>query len=1268
MRISKKLAFLLPYTFKVALVRGYDYFWYDPHSTVPLNERATNRWGVNDVKGENGTLKTGVIGGGYYGGIMKGVRKEEQGDAGNRTFGYLAKEYPYKLEEKEILFEDSLVNLSPEARLRFFRESFREYIFDKTGQLPSDKQLGRMTSEFKKYVKKEMDLTDSEVDAVFGKVTTSKMDGILPKYLMFDDMDQYDFDPEVALKYMPRVKKDATKEEIDEAYLKVYKMLGKNEKRLREIYNRYKEKYLERNPLGPVMTEKEFLLFSLKLREKEAFRLGFVPATKNPLLRNLDIAIFLRDKLSNEFEEYKKNGPKNIIEEALFTDKLIEVDDNEIPSPYDTLKGRFGFEGKPKPSEIVNITSILNDYERNYSYEDSDSSIDSLRRIDILDRLSSDGDLFYATRVDISSQNYPDYEKESRITLIQKRVFPKTPSQILFESSIHSASAQKRVIGNLDDFVLVDTSDMNIDQISRMFDLMKTSNTDPNIKEQTRYFRQRIGEQGKDSGTSTVAYRDFLNSVYKTTFFFIPKTVVGQDKFDSKGLVLPVPATGFEIKDLGSGRKSIHSKDTGLEFEVDYSGRNSLYLNNYLSTVSDPDKCVNIRDFINMRRHISDSILPAPERFLSGFDKEVANLESLNIHLNNFINDFRSKHTSKDGSESSVKSIEKIDSKTLSDASSDGSVNEFFDDLEERVEEKFHQIKEYEQMRDEYLETEKFLYNAFSKMKETLRTKLISEGLDELIKSYKDPNYIPKGGLAILKNSEHVNNDNIGALIEKNNKLKEIVSFEFHENSKKLSDVFKRASEKLDGIQAVSFDLIDFNDIQEVVDRSEGKNKHIKESVDKVYNYCDGVQKHMGKLRELHLSQASAVDLLTKNDVQNMGMSLFLGDEKIIEGVNKELFDIIKGSNNIEEYKGKIENSKSLSHVKYTLQKPGTIGIIYPQRDMSLGEYIEEDEDESKEKRKPEKKLSKGGAPSDLKDSYPDANTRLERVYKESFEIIEDLVRTLFIEVADNISRREELLKMESYLLNELRKHRASLSLLLGRSATFEDEIIDSEVAEDELRVRIILKIKEARTKLLYVTDVIDKLYFYPHYYLYNKEKISFKESIRLRKLEEEGILSKMRSSFDFTYYPRLYFDSAMQPLGIYGFNMIGHGYFMDNLYKQLEYLFGYDTRQLLHGLDIAQLIDLVELSDLKGLFLEASLVERSLYSTRRNMLSLLKVLIKKEKDRKRRRSLKRSYFKIKSWLQGVDKFERELFDSSESSSESSNNENNGTVASSDHE
>ncbi|KAH7649679.1 signal peptide protein [Cryptosporidium bovis] len=1268
MRISKKkLALLLPCMFKVALVRGYDYFWYNPYSVVPLENRPTNHWRWNDAKGENGTLKIGSIGGGYYGGMMGGLREEEQGSAGNRTFGHLAEYYPYKFEPHKLLSKDSLMDLSPEARLRFLRESFREHVYNITGQLPSIGEVKRMTRELKKYVKDEMNLTDVEVDALFGKVTTKKMDGILPKYLLFDDMDEHDFDPELALKYMPRVRKNATKEELDEAYLKVWKMLGKSDKRLREIYNKYREKYLERNPLGPVMTEREFLLFSLKLREKEALALGYIPNTKSgvdPFVRNIDIALFLRHKLSDEFVKYKKNGPKNILEEALFTDRLIlDSDDNEIPTPYDTLKGRFGFEGKPKPSEVVNITSVLENPALYHLSRGPSSNLETRSNLD--DSSSSDGSLYKAVRVDMSPSLYSIYEETSKISVVQKRRFPKTPSQILFESSIHSTSAQKRVIDSLDDFVLVDTSEMNVDQLSRMFDLVRTGDTDPNIKEQVRYFRQRIGEQGKDCGTSITAYRDFINSRFNTNYFFIPKTVVDQGKFDPRGLILPVPATGFEMKSLGAGKVKIHNVDTGLDFEVDYCGKNSLYLNNYLSTDFDQSKLINIRDFVNMQKQIPDSILPAPERFFLGMDKEVVNLESLNIHLKNLVESLRDKLMHKDDPEAVAESIAKINNERISSGDSSTSDEQApLDDLESMINDKFGQIKEYEKTRDDYLQAETLLYDALSKLKETLRTKLVSEGLDQLIKSYKNPNYIPKSGLSILKNSRYINKDNIGSLIEKNRELKELVDLEFGKNSKKLADLFTGAEEVLNDLELVSLDLTDFNDIESLV-QSKGGDIHIQKSIDKSHDYSEGIQKHLRKLKELNSAQSSAVALLANIDAKNMGVDRILGDNDVIDEVNNELYNIINGSNTVDTYSKNIGNSKSLSHTRFTLQKQGMPLIGHPYGEMSLDDDIDEEKSEGRDTPRTESP-TKDKAPIQVKPRL-DPESRLEQVYRESLEIIEEIVRRLFFEEADNFVRRKELLKLESYFLSEVKKHRASLSALLGRIATFEDEIITNETKEDELRIRIILKIKEERTKLLYVTDVIDKLYFYPHFYFYDSKEVGFKESIRLRKLEEEGILTGYH---DYTYIPQLYLDRAHVPLGIYGFDRVGHNYYIGHLYKQLEYLFGYNTRQILAELDINQLVDLVELSDLKGLFLEASLIERSLYSTRRALLRILKELIKKERNRKRRRALKKTYFKIKKWFDDVNRFEKELIRSSESQSSlhsPSTHENQGSGDSRDY-
>lgn len=1234
--------------FKVALVRGYDYFWYNPYSILPLDNRPTNHWGWNDAKGINGTLKTGSLGGGYYGGVMEGLREEEKGDAGNRTFGHLAEHYPYKFEPHKLLSNDSLVGLPPEARLRFFVESFREHVYNETGQLPSIREVKRMTRELKKYVKDEMNLTDVEVDAMFGKVTTKKMDGILPKYLLFDDMDEHDFDPESALKYMPRVRKDATKEELDEAYLKVWKMLGKSDKRLKEIYNKYREKYLERNPLGPVMTEREFLLYSLKLREKEALALGYIPNTEssvNPFVRNIDIALFLRYKLHNEFMEYKKNGPKNMLEEALFTDKLIlDSDDNEIPTPYDTLKGRFGLEGKPKPSEVANITSILENPALYHLSRGPGSNLETHSSLG--DRSSSVGSFYEAVKVDISPSLYSTYEETSKISVVQKRRFPKTPSQILFESSIHSASAQKRVIDSLDDFVLVDTSEMNVDQLSRMFDLIRTRDTDPNIKEQVRYFRQRIGEQGKDSGTSIAAYRDFINGRFNTNYFFIPKTVVDQGKFDPRGLILPVPATGFEMKSLGAGKMKIHSVDTGLDFEVDYCGKNSLYLNNYLSTDFDPNKLINIKDFVNMQKHIPDSILPAPERFFLGIDKEVVNLESLSIHLKNLVESLRGKLMHKDDPEGLAESISEINNERMSSGASSISDEQVpLDDLESMLDDKFGQIKEYEVTRNDYLQAETLLYDALSKLKETLRTKLVSEGLDQLIESYKNPNYIPKSGIPILKNSKYINKDNIASLIEKNRELKELVDLQFDENSKKIADLFTGAEEILNDLELVSLDLTDFNNIKSAV-QSKG-DIHIQKSIDKSNDYSEGIQKHLSKLRELSSVQSSAVALLSNIDANHMGVDRILGDKEVIDEVNNELYNIIHGSNTVDTYSKSIDNSKSLSHTRFTLQKQGMPLIGRPYRDMSLGDDIDEEKSERSDTSRIESS-SKDKDQIKVKQPRLDAESRLEQVYRESLEIIEDIVRRLFIEEADNLVRRKELLKLESYFLNEVKKHRASLSALLGRMATFEDEIITNETKEDELRIRIILKIKEERTKLLYVTDVIDKLYFYPHFYFYDSKEVGFKESIRLRKLEEEGILAGYH---DHTYIPQLYLDRAHGPLGIYGFDRVGHKSYTEHLYKQLEYLLGYNTRQILAELDINQLVDLVELSDLKGLFFEASLIERSLYSTRRALLRILKELIKKERNRKRRRALKKTYFKIKKWFDDVNKFEEELIRSSESQS-----------------
>ncbi|KAL3129764.1 signal peptide-containing protein [Cryptosporidium hominis] len=1222
---KRKLAVILPMLFELAM--SYDYYF--PLDTVPLEHIATNRWGKEGPAGNEKVVKIGSIGGGYYGRTVPGLRDYEKGNAKDRAFGSKYKEYPYAYEAERTLTKDSLAPLPPEARIRMMREAFREHVFNVTGQVPTLGEVKKMKKHFMDYVKKELNATDTEIKSLFGVETTKKVDGVLPKYLLFDDMDKFDFDPEEALKHMPRVPINASKEEIDAAYLKAWEMLGKSNDKLRKVYNEYRRKYLEKNPLGPVMTEKEFLLYSIKLREREAHKLGFVSgeANSDPISKSIEISYFLRDALKDEYEKYKSSAPidrfanaTNFVNDGLFNDNLIidNLDplDNSLPSPYDPIEGRAWTDTISK-SSIINMTDayekivkgedVYDNHGRlvykgdRYSTRSDGSDIgeqfdQSITGIDHDNRYHSIG----TGSSNINGKELENNQDSSstpfhKLTRVNKYNNIKSPSQLLFERSEYSTSSQKRVIDRIDDYTLVDINNMTVGQMLSLHTLIfENLYTDADVKEEEKYFKQRLGEQGGDVGTNTEVYREFLFNKFGNSLFFIPKTIYLKEKNNEK--ILPVSATGFKLVENFDGVAKIHHLATDLSFNIDYSDKDSFYLNGYLGKLSYPHKNL-LENFLTTGWKLSDSQAPSPYRFISAIDDKVSSFDKFESTLAQYRDHI--------------------------ETSDDLEKKEMAGKITAHLARSAQLLKRYEEKRNEYIRSQKKLLDELNKSKSVLRTKALLENVNKVSSALKGSDT----GIDVSKYVSEPDNKKFGSFFENRDELKNVVENEHENNLQELQRIGKECHDNFRELEDACDDLIRDSSLinVEISSLEDEITSKVLESLDKRQRIGVQILDDLDKLEKLNDYLLQNAHEVGNVDITRIELDDFEKNPEISKTLDSETFGIFSGDRKASDFKKLIDTN--YVSTRYYIEEPKN------------GDFVDSDEGDDEEETKGGKKKSGKGSDKSKKASKysTDFKGKVKLVFEEALTIIEDHVRDLYIAVADRKERMSELLKLEAFLIREVSRHRKSLSVVLNRVALPEDEIID-ENENDELKMRILLKIHEEKTKLMYVREVLDKLYFYPHF-----RGVKPSSSLKLKELEERGILSR----FGYTYLPKFKLGEDEQPIGIYGFKKLDYYDMKLDFYNRLISGFEYDLSSYRFDLEMMSLLDSLKYPELNKLIYSDDYIESSIFTKRTKLMKLLKKLILREKNKDLRRSLKRAYFEIREWFDNAVRFEREYYGSS---------------------
>ncbi|KAF7457472.1 signal peptide, large protein [Cryptosporidium felis] len=1202
---KRKLAAILPLLFELAASYDYGHF-----ETIPTDLRPANHWGRVGPSDEEKVVKIGSLGGGYYGRGIPGLRDYETGDPKDRGLGSKAKSYPYRLEPERALTNETLAPLSIEARLRMMREPFREYIFNLTGQVPTLKEMKKMKTQFMDFVKKELNITDSQATTLFGIETTKKVDGKLPSYLLFDDMDEFDFDPKEALKYMPRVSSRATKDEVEQAYLKAWEMLGKSNKRLKQVYKAYRKEYIKKNPLGPIMTEKEFLLHSIKLRERVAFGLGFVPSPEHndPIFRSIEISLFLRNALKDEYEKYKSMSPaerfssgKNFVNEALFTDDLIldnmgypNESDREatLPSPYDPIEGR-AWTNTTSNSRIVDIKDAVNraingeeirDKRGNLIYKTGDADSDvskhehslSDTEPSILQERTSDAEPV----VDAETRSTPFY----KVTPIKRRRAIKTPAQLLFEKSEYSTLPQKRVIDRLEDFTLVDINDLSPEQLSKLCSLVSGNfNMEADIKKQKDHYKQLKGEAGGDPGTNTEVYREFLHNKFGNGLFFVPKDI----NWDLKNVVLPVSATGFEIAEKEGGKAKIHHIASGLSFDIDFSDSESFFTKSYLGDITDDGVSPRISTFVSLDWKISDSQIPSPMRFIRDVDEKMRLINSQDASL-----DLLKEHIKSDPVNSKKSHMVKVS-----------------DSISSYLESVPKSLKEYEDSRDKYIRAQERVMDEIKKSKAVIRSLITLEGLKIATKGLGDSS----DDIAAEKLLLELSPEKVESVRKQQKDLEEITEQEYQAHIKELGNALTDMSNSFLEFQNACHDIQTASSRININASNAGDElmEEFGPTLDARQKVVLEATNEMEKLEAVHrhiFGNANTVLSLSKD---MLGVDKFLENKEVKNALKGEIMDIIKGNKNVEEYKKIIGSSGGLPRYFIDGKDEGEVRRL----DDDEGVY-----DEGKPK---ESEVSKYST---------DFKGKVKVVFEESLVIIQEFVRDLYIAFPDSKERMQELLKLESFLSRELARHRKSLSVVLNRVALPEDEIIDEEET-DELKMRILLKIYEEKTKLIYVTDVIDKLFFFPYF-----SGISRDVAGRLRRLEEEGISSR----FAYSYLPRFRFDEEERPMGIYGYRRIDFAELREDIFQRLS--LGFDLDRYRIDLEIVDLLELTSSRELERLLSSPQFAELSLYSKRLKLSRILKSLISTEKSEKRREKLKSAYREIRRWQEHISKLEKEIF------------------------
>ncbi|KAL7067902.1 hypothetical protein ACR3K2_18110 [Cryptosporidium serpentis] len=518
-----------------------------------------NLWAYDSPTDNADKRPIGNYGGGYYGRQTNDVRKGEIVKNSNRTYGSKAENYPYSLEKSMILTSKSLEPLTFENKLRLYEEPFRQYLLQTTGKIPSDSDMKRLWKDFLEFVRisegikqkeKKTIRTQLDLDKSIKKQKNKRRYKKIPKYLIFEGMDDYDFKPEEVIKYMPKISKSATKEEVEKVYQKVWKMLGKSKARLNVLYEYYLDKYNEKNPLGPVETEEERL----------AYNRHILDLLTNDVLDNndiLDSAFIPRQFIEDVYNSLEGND--NTEEEAAEIISQIHVllnkEDIEYPNIPDSE--RFDVPISSKIKEV--ITNIRSVHNRKSSKEDN-------KEINIP-----------KTEQNKKKPKLPQLPRK-----FNTRKF-KSEAQIKFEDSKWVSQSLKRVANNQGDYIIVEKKYCTAEQWKKLLKLASIGEVDHTSKLAKEYLNQ----YKNDHNTVPSMYGSAMgkNLAKQPKFVFIYKNfkVLDLDDIDISNLEV-IEGHGLELisKKRGNLEAVIKHPETGFKMHVNYSKPGLPLVNLYL--------------------------------------------------------------------------------------------------------------------------------------------------------------------------------------------------------------------------------------------------------------------------------------------------------------------------------------------------------------------------------------------------------------------------------------------------------------------------------------------------------------------------------------------------------------------------------------------------------------------------------------------------------------------------------------------------------------
>ncbi|OII71949.1 hypothetical protein cand_031280 [Cryptosporidium andersoni] len=516
-----------------------------------------NLWAYDSPTDNADKRPIGNYGGGYYGRQTTDIKKGEIVKSSNRTYGSKAENYPYSLGNSIVLTSKTLEPLTFEKKLRLYEEPFRQYILRSTGKIPSDSDMRRLRKEFLKFVmisegikqKERTIYTQLDLDRSVKKRKNKKKHKKIPKYLIFEGMDEYDFKPEEVIKYMPKISTFATEEEVDKVYMKVWEMLGKSKERLNILYNYYLDKYNEKNPLGPVETEDERL----------AYRQHILDLLTNDVIDNgnrLDSAFIPPGLIQSIYDNLGKSD--DIKEEAaeIISYMYILLNEPNIGNVNIPGSERFHIPLSSKAGEVY--THIRSVHNKKHSKKDNEMNI---------------------------SKTEQNKEKPKLPCLPLKsstRKF-KSEAQIKFEDSKWVSQSLKRVASNRNDYVIVEKKYCTAKQWERLLKLARSREVAHTSKLEEQYLNQ----YKNDYNTVPSMYGSYMgkHSAKEPKFVFIYKNfkVLDLDNIDISNLEV-IEGNGLEIisKKRNNLEAVVRHPETGFKMNVNYSKPGLPLVNLYL--------------------------------------------------------------------------------------------------------------------------------------------------------------------------------------------------------------------------------------------------------------------------------------------------------------------------------------------------------------------------------------------------------------------------------------------------------------------------------------------------------------------------------------------------------------------------------------------------------------------------------------------------------------------------------------------------------------